>query len=84
MAKLLQQEGYFEEYYPIPDAEPVEPPPDRVYANTIQLVGPKSPLETVMYSTLCSGATKSVTVDPYSVNSVLLSSTQEVNWFLSS
>lgn len=66
------------ELYPIVEAEPIEWPRNAYPCTTIQLTGPKTPLETVLYSFLSYERTsKAVNVDHSSVNSVLLSSIQQ-------
>lgn len=54
------------------DVPDVEAPPIRLCNLEINLRGPFSPLETTLYSTMRSGIAKSVTVDPLSVNSIML------------
>lgn len=50
----------------------VEPPPIQQCKLTMDLKGPFSPLEMKIYSLISTGDHKKVTIDPNSVNTVLL------------
>lgn len=67
-----------DEYYPIADFEPIKPSNERIYDRAVQLKGPKSPLESQVHSVLLHNHKNSITIDPHSVNSVLLTSLQQV------
>lgn len=54
------------------DVPEVEPPPIRLCNMEVNLRGPFSPLETTLYSVMRSGITKTIAVDPLSVNSIML------------
>lgn len=70
--------GDCDEYYPVVDAEPIRTLEDRLCDRVVQLSGPKSPLESEMYSTLVNNQKRSIHIDPHSVNSVLLTPLQQV------
>lgn len=71
-----------DEYYPIPIAEPVIVDIDyRSYDRGVNLKGPRSPLESQVHSVLLHNAENSVVIDAHSVNSVLLTSLQQVCLF---
>lgn len=54
------------------DAPDVEAPPIRLCNLEINLRGPFSPLESTLYSVMNSGISKTITVDPLSINSIML------------
>lgn len=54
------------------DVPEVEAPPIRLCNMEINLRGPFSPLETNLYSTMRSGNLKTISVDPLSINSIML------------
>lgn len=69
-----------EEYYPITSVEPInldEKNCDRF----IKLRGPTSPLESQVYSVLFNNYENAITIDAHSVNSVFLTSMQQVRIF---
>lgn len=70
--------GDCDEYYPVMDAEPVRALEDRTCDRSVQLAGPKSPLESEMYSTLINSSKHSIHIDAHSVNSVILTPIQQV------
>lgn len=70
--------GDCDEYYPVVDAEPVRALEDRTCDRSVQLSGPKSPLESEMYSTLVNSSKRCVHIDAHSVNSVILTPLQQV------
>lgn len=87
MQSFIALEGYVDdfiefadcdEYSPIPDVEPTKPLGDRNYDRAIQLRGPNSPLESQVHSVLIQNGNRSVNIDAHSVNSVLLTSLQQV------
>lgn len=61
-----------ESYEILGDMPDVEAPPIRLCNMEITLRGPFSPLETTLYATMCSGASKTIAVDHLSVNSIML------------
>lgn len=69
-----------DEYYPIVDAEPLKAHDELRCDRLIRLNGPRSPLESEVYSVLVSNDKRSVEIDHHSVNSVFLTSLQQV-WF---
>lgn len=69
-----------EEYYPINDIEPIKSLDEHICDRFVQLKGPRSPLESQVYSVLlpADGCGEiSVNIDAHSVNGVLLSSMQQ-------
>lgn len=67
-----------EEYYPLSDFEPIKPLPGYSCNQFIHLKGPKSPLESEIHPILLHSGKCAVNIDAHSVNSVLLSSMQQV------
>lgn len=68
-----------DECYPILDSYAIDVGEYRLSHKTIKLNGPKSPLETQIYSANSMGRLKSITVDQNSVNSVLLTTAEDVS-----
>lgn len=54
------------------DHEPIKPPNERLCTKSVVLRGPVSPLETTIHATIRSGFTKALSIERFSVNSVLL------------
>lgn len=67
-----------DEYYPIVDAEPVKTNEELKCERFVRLNGPRSPLESEVHSVLLSNDKRSVEIDNHSVNSVFLTSLQQV------
>lgn len=67
-----------DEYRAIAEAEVVDLPPNLSFSRILQLAGPKSPLESQMFSVQNFGNEQAVKIDPNSVNSVLLNPYQQV------
>lgn len=67
-----------EEYFPITHYEPIKMESKYSYTQRVQLKGPRSPLESEVHSLLLHNGKCSVTIDAHSVNSVLLTSMQQV------
>lgn len=68
----ITDETDFDAFCPLEDAEDIEPPPKELCTETIRLSGPFSPIEINPYAVIISGSTKTVSIEPQSVNSVLL------------
>lgn len=60
------------EYLKAFDREPIKPPEERFCTKTTILRGPVSPLETTIHATIRSAFTKTLSIERFSVNSVLL------------
>lgn len=60
------------------DEEDPKPPNRGLCVEEVRLSGPFSPLETNIYSTTLSGGAKCISVDPQSVNSILLDNNPQV------
>lgn len=56
------------------DIREIEPPSSNACSTTLNLKGPFSPLEMSIYSVIASGMQKKITIEPNSVNTVLLDS----------
>lgn len=69
-----------EEYYPITSVEPINLE-ERNCDRFIKLRGPTSPLESQVYSVLLNNYENAITIDAHSVNSVFLTSMQQVRIF---
>lgn len=67
-----------DEYYPIADIEPTKPVEEVKCSKIVNLKGPNSPLEAQVHSLLLNNEQKSIMVDQHSVNSVFLTSMQQV------
>lgn len=67
-----------DEYYTVDYVEPVNALQGQVCDRAVQLTGPKSPLESEMYSALVQNSKSAITIDQHSVNSVLLTPLQQV------
>lgn len=67
-----------DEYRAIAEAAVVDLPPNLLFHRILQLAGPKSPLESQMFSVLNFGNEQPVQIDPNSVNSVLLNPYRQV------
>lgn len=71
-----------DEYYGIDYVEPVNALHGQICDRSVQLHGPKSPLESEMYSVLAHNHSKSaITIDAHSVNHVLLTPLQQVRCY---
>lgn len=68
-----------DEYYPIMESHPIDTSQCRLSHKTLRLRGPRSPLETPIYSASSGSRLKALTIDPNSVNSVLLTTPEEVS-----
>lgn len=71
-----------DEYYPIAEVETLRLHDDANYHRLVNLKGPKSPLESQVHSVLLNNEKQSITIDAHSVNSVLLTSLQQVSFWL--
>lgn len=71
-----------DEYYTVDYVEPVDALQGQVCDRSIQLNGPRSPLESEMYSALVQNSKSAITIDAHSVNSVLLTPLQQVSSIL--
>lgn len=72
-----------DEYYPMIAVQPVKVIEDiehRNYGRHIHLKGPCSPLDTQVHSVLLDSDQKAITIDAHSVNSVFLTSMQQVRF----
>lgn len=67
-----------DEYYTADYVEPVDALHGLICDRSVQLLGPKSPLESEMYSALVQHSKCAITIDAHSVNSVLLTPLQQV------
>lgn len=65
------------------EADAIDVEECRLSIKTIKLNGPKSPLERQIYSANSMGRLKSITIDMNSVNSVLLSTAEDVSSIIS-
>lgn len=72
----IANEEDMDAFYPYQQSIEVDPPPRHTCNLEVRLRGPFSPLETKLYSVMRSGASKTVNVDPLSVNSILLDTLQ--------
>lgn len=70
-----------DEYYSVDYVEPIDALKGQVFDRSVQLLGPKSPLEAEMYSVLVNNTKSAIKIDQHSVNSVLLTPLQQVSWF---
>lgn len=71
-----------DEYYGVDYVEPVNALQGQICDRSVQLLGPKSPLESEMYSVLAYNHAKSaINIDQHSVNHVLLTPLQQVRYF---
>lgn len=74
--------GEVDEYYGIDYVEPVDALQGEICDRSVQLLGPKSPLESEMYSVLMDNKSKrAISIDQHSVNHVLLTPLQQVSDF---
>lgn len=69
-----------DEYYPVEYVEPVNALQGQICDRSVQLLGPKSPLESEMYSVLAHNTKSAITIDQHSVNNVLLTPLQQVRF----
>lgn len=69
-----------DEYYTVDYSEPVKALQGQVCDRSVQLLGPKSPLESEMYSALVQNSKSAITIDAHSVNNVLLTPLQQVSF----
>lgn len=67
-----------DEYYTIDYVEPINALQGQVCDRSVQLLGPKSPLESEMYSVLVNTTKSAIKIDQHSVNNVLLTPLQQV------
>lgn len=79
--EVPQKPNIPDEYYPIWEAEPIDLGNCRYSHKSIKLQGPKSPLETEVYSANSGNRLRNIHIDGNSVNSVLLSAPEDV-WIL--
>lgn len=77
MEKFLEMEE-IDEYYPVEYVEPINTVNFPICDRSIQLQGPRSPLESEMYSVLNHKSKSAISVDQHSVNSVILTPLQQV------
>lgn len=70
----------YDEYYPMVTAEAFKIDQTRKYGRTIHLKGPCSPLETQVHSILLDSDLNSITIDTHSVNSVFITSMEQVQF----
>lgn len=75
---MAQVDVEADEYYTVDYAEPVNALHGQVLDRSIALNGPKSPLESEMYSVLVQSSKSAISIDQHSVNTVLLTPLQQV------
>lgn len=87
MTKAIEEDSVeleeCDEYYPMTATQPVKVIEDieiRNYGRHIQLKGPSSPLDTQVHSVLLDSDQKAINIDAHSVNSVFLTSMQQVRF----